>query len=156
MIKISITMKYKNKYTNNQNNDKIYLSNINCFIIKKYQGEITMFNEFDAIPPEDQYIDDFDINIKTGDVKLKPTASKEAIQCYLRNKYDRFNAKDIVYSPTLLSNKMIEDFKKLDCYKAKSDAEREEIIQYLKDNPDIEDDNPNIFIYWKYNFILKF
>lgn len=26
MIKISITMKYKNKYTNNQNNDMIYLS----------------------------------------------------------------------------------------------------------------------------------
>ena len=26
MIKISITMKYKNKYTNNQNDDMIYLS----------------------------------------------------------------------------------------------------------------------------------
>lgn len=144
MIKISITMKYKNKYTNNQNNDKIYLSNTNCFIIKKYQGETIMFNECDRIPPEIQYIDDFDLKNKKA--KLKPTASKEAIQCYLRNKYNRFNAKDIVYSPTLLSNKMIEDFKKLDCYKAKSEAEREEIIQYLKDTPDIEDDNPNIFI----------
>lgn len=146
MIKISITMKYKNKYTNNQNNDKIYLSNTNCFIIKKYQGETIMFNECDRIPPEIQYIDDFDFDLKNKKAKLKPTASKEAIQCYLRNKYNRFNAKDIVYSPTLLSNKMIEDFKKLDCYKAKSEAEREEIIQYLKDTPDIEDDNPNIFI----------
>ncbi len=146
MIKISITMKYKNKYTNNQNNDKIYLSNTNCFIIKKYQGETIMFNECDRIPPEIQYIDDFDFDLKNKKAKLKPTASKEAIQCYLRSKYDRFNAKDIVYSPTLLSNKMIEDFKKLDCYKAKSEAEREEIIQYLKDTPDIEDDNPNIFI----------
>lgn len=146
MIKISITMKYKNKYTNNQNDDKIYLSNTNCFIIKKYQGETIMFNECDRIPPEIQYIDDFDFDLKNKKAKLKPTASKEAIQCYLRNKYNRFNAKDIVYSPTLLSNKMIEDFKKLDCYKAKSEAEREEIIQYLKDTPDIEDDNPNIFI----------
>lgn len=146
MIKISITMKYKNKYTNNQNDDKIYLSNTNCFIIKKYQGETIMFNECDRIPPEIQYIDDFDFDLKNKKAKLKPTASKEAIQCYLRNKYNRFNAKDIVYNPTLLSNKMIEDFKKLDCYKAKSEAEREEIIQYLKDTPDIEDDNPNIFI----------
>ena len=105
-----------------------------------------MFNECDRIPAEIQYIDDFDFDLKNKKAKLKPTASKEAIQCYLRNKYDRFNAKDIVYNPTLLSNKMIEDFKKLDCYKAKSEAEREEIIQYLKDNPDIEDDNPNIFI----------
>lgn len=36
-IKISITMKYKNKYTNNQNDDKIYLSNTNCFKISNYK-----------------------------------------------------------------------------------------------------------------------
>lgn len=44
------------------------------------------------------------------------------------------------YDAEEISSKMIEMFKSSKCYEQKTDAERQEIIQYLKDHPDV--DNP--------------
>lgn len=43
-----------------------------------------------------------------------------------------------------ISSRIIEMFKASKCYEQKSDAERKEIIQYLKEHPDV--DNHLIFI----------
>lgn len=48
------------------------------------------------------------------------------------------------YDANEISSRMIEMFKASKCYEQKSDAERKEIIQYLKEHPDV--DNPLIDI----------
>lgn len=68
-----------------------------------------------------------------------PNASKEVIQSIYR-----FNvgAEDstITTKPKELSKRMIERFKASECYQSKTEKERQEIIQYLQDNP--KPDNP--------------
>ena len=102
-------------------------------------------NDFeDAISPIIQFRDDFELDKETNTLKLKPTASKEAIQFHLRYPITKEENGDVVYNPAKLSALMIEEFKKLDLYQLKTEEERQEIEQYLKDNPDIEDPNPDI------------
>ena len=76
---------------------------------------------------------------KSNRVGLEPTdnASKEAIQSLYRFNVECEDETNMVaYDAKELSRRMIEKFKASKCYKAKSEAERQEIIQYLKDNPD--------------------
>lgn len=67
-----------------------------------------------------------------------PNASKGVIQSIYR-----FNIgvedRTIVCNPKELSKRMIEKFKASECFQSKSIEEREEIIQYLKDNPRPDD-----------------
>lgn len=102
-------------------------------------------NDFeDLIPPEIEFKNDFDLDEETNELKLKSTASKEAIQFHLRYSITKETHGDIIYNPYKLSDLMIEEFKKLDLYQLKTEEERQEIEQYLKDHPDIEDPNPDI------------
>lgn len=103
-----------------------------------------MFNQSDVMPPYAEYMDDFELDEQTNELKLKKTAAKEAIQCQLRFPITKAKYGDIVYNPVKLSEIMIEEFKKLEIYQSKSEEERQVIIQYLKDNPDIEDPNPDV------------
>ncbi len=76
-------------------------------------------------------------------VGLEPAdnATKEAIQgLYRFNVNARVHQKH--YDEKDISNQMIEMFKNSKCYQAKTEEERQEIIQYLIDNP--EPDNPFI------------
>lgn len=101
---------------------------------------------FDRMPAWARFKDDFDFS--SEDIKIKPTASKEAIQSFLREEADFVEDKTILTNAEELSNYMIEEFKKTDCFKFKSEEERKEVIQYLIDNPDVEepiyDDNGNL------------
>lgn len=65
-------------------------------------------------------------------------ASKELIQSIFRFE---ITDKDVdCYDPKALSDCMINKFKVSECYKAKTEAERLEIIRYLKDNPEPEEE----------------
>ncbi len=83
----------------------------------------------------DKYESEYNFNFTDG-LTLKPTASKEAIKELLvyrsRNK-DFFSYKDI------LANHLVNEFKKTDCYTAKTEEERKEIIEYLLDPSNIEE-----------------
>lgn len=103
-----------------------------------------MINNVDPMPPYAEYMNDFELDERANELKLKKTASKEAIQCELRYSINKSKYGDIVYNPKKLSEVMIEEFKKLEIYQYKTEEEKREIIQYLKDNPDIEDPNPSV------------
>ncbi len=82
---------------------------------------------------------------KTNTVGLEPAnhASKEAIQAIYRfNVECEDETNQVAYDAEELSKRMIERFKASNCYKFKSETERKEIIQYLKDTPDVN--NPFI------------
>lgn len=103
-----------------------------------------MLNHSDVMPPYAEYMDDFELDEESNELKLKKTAGKEAIQCQLRFSITKAKYGDIVYNPVKLSEMMIEEFKKSEIYQNKTEEERQEIIQYLKDNPDIENPNPDV------------
>ena len=99
---------------------------IYAFMKKEYE------NEFIVVPETP--------NNKLG-YEPKSTASNELIQSIYR-----FNVKAenecLAYNAESCSNRMIEMFKASNCYKKMSEKRRQEVIQYLKDNPDV--DNPLI------------
>lgn len=80
---------------------------------------------------------------ETNALGLEPAdhASKEAIQSVYRFNVNA-NVHEDHYDAEDISNQMIEMFKNSKCYQAKTEAERQEIIQYLIDNP--EPDHPFI------------
>ena len=83
----------------------------------------------------DKYENEYDFNFKDG-FTLKPTASKEAIKSLLLYK---IKDKDILDYKDILASYLVKEFKKTDCFKLKNEEEREEIIQYLLDNPEKEE-----------------
>lgn len=72
----------------------------------------------------------------------KPTATKEGIQSLYRFEVE---AEDeyVVDDNKELCRRMVEKFKASECYKHKSEAEREEIIEYLLQHPYINTDYPS-------------
>lgn len=91
----------------------------------------------DRIPAFVQYLDEFDTSSDT--IKMKPTISKEAIQAYFREEADSLEDKSILEDAEKLSDFMIQKFKESEIYPLKSKTEQEEIIEYLKNNPDIKE-----------------
>lgn len=76
---------------------------------------------------------------KKGNLILNDNATDFAIQSYFRDKANKNCSKDILTNAEKLSNYMIEEFKKSSCYNVKTEQERKQIIEYLKENPDEED-----------------
>lgn len=68
-----------------------------------------------------------------------PSASKEVIQSIYRFNVGAMDS-TIVTKSKELSKRMIEMFQTSECYQSKTEKERQEIIQYLQDNP--KPDNP--------------
>ena len=68
----------------------------------------------------------------------KPTASNELIQSIYRFNVKAENER-LAYNAETCSNRMIEMFKASNCYRQMSEERRQEVIQYLKDNPDVND-----------------
>lgn len=70
-------------------------------------------------------------------VEPKENATANVIQSIYRynlsliDEHQHFDAEEI-------SSRMIEMFKSSKCYQLKSESERNEIIEYLKDNPDVD------------------
>lgn len=78
---------------------------------------------------------------KRGNFILNDNATDFAIQSYFRDKANKNCGRDILINPTKLSQYMIEEFKKSSCYNTKTEQERKQIIKYLEDNPDEEDED---------------
>ena len=92
-----------------------------------------IFTDRDDTAFVDKYEDEYNFNFKEG-FTLKPTASKEAIKALLVYKVkdkEMFKYKDI------LATYLVNEFKKTDCFKSKTEKERNEIINYLSDNLEI-------------------
>ena len=91
---------------------------------------------------EKEYANEFIEVPKTPSNRLgyepKPTASNELIQSIYRFNAQVENHK-IAYDGIKCSNRMIEMFKASNCYRQMSEERRQEVIQYLKDNPDVDD-----------------
>jgi len=87
----------------------------------------------------DKYENEYNFNFKDG-FTLKPSASKEAIKSLLLYKV---KDKNILEYKDILANHLVNEFKKTDCYKSKNKSEREEIIQYLLDNPEEDEVHTN-------------
>ena len=66
----------------------------------------------------------------------KSNATKEVLQSYFRFQAE-VEDEFIVLNKTSLVNKMVELFKETKCYEEKSEAERQEIIQYLLAHPEL-------------------
>lgn len=97
---------------------------------------------FDRMPAFLIYPESFDLT--DDEVRLKATATKEAIQSYFREKADLKQDFELVRNPDKLSDFMVEEFKKTECYSLKSEEERQEIINFLRDNPEAYSDDYNI------------
>lgn len=99
-----------------------------------------MINSDRMEPIFEKYDKEYDFNFQEGFI-LKNTTSKEAIKALLIFKTtdnDILNYKDI------LGHHLVSEFKKTDCYKSKTEAERQEIIDYLLDSSNIEEfEEPN-------------
>lgn len=89
-------------------------------------------NYFNFEEYEDEY------NFTPDGVTLKPTASKEAIKALLVYRLHNVEKDKI-------AEHLIIKFKETDCYKSKSEEEREEIINFLKEETIIEDDDLKFF-----------
>lgn len=89
-------------------------------------------DEFDKVKETDENV---------AGLEPKANATKEAIQSLYRfNVECEDKTNKIIYDADELSKRMIEKFKASKCYSQKTQAERESIIQYLKDNPDVVTD----------------
>lgn len=91
---------------------------------------------------ENEYekVDETEDNV--AGLEPKANATKEAIQSLYRfNVECEDKTNKIVYNAKELSNKMIDKFKASKCYLQKTEAERKAIIQYLKDNPEVVENN---------------
>ena len=93
--------------------------------------EIMINSDPNLSPYLDEYLDEYDFNFNDGFI-LMPSSSKEAIRALL---FYKTRDEKILNNKNLLSAHLIEEFKKTDCYKSKSEKEQEEIIVYLKNNP---------------------
>lgn len=88
-------------------------------------------------PRYEKYADYFSFSGTTGTI-IKKNAPKEAICLYLREVADgALDCEELANAETL-TNYMIDKFKRLDIYKVKTEKEREEIIEYIKSNPEPE------------------
>lgn len=96
-----------------------------------------MSQHYDLAPKYFKYIKEYDIS--SGDLKFKKTTSKEAIQAYLIEGIYFKNNSEFMKDKEKVSELMISEFKKTDCYKEKSKKERQEIINYLKENTTFEE-----------------
>lgn len=65
----------------------------------------------------------------------KANATKEVLQSYFRFQVE-VEDEFIVTNKTNLVNKMVDMFKETKCYQEKSEAERQEIIEYLLAHPE--------------------
>lgn len=101
--------------------------------------------EFDRMPvyTKEKYENQFEF---TGtEVLMKPNISKEAVQEFLCDKA-RFTLTGEDFSnPDKVSTFMINEFKASKCYNKKSETDRNEIINYLKENPYFDDFSDVIF-----------
>ena len=70
----------------------------------------------------DKFRDEYNFNLKDG-LTLKSMASKEAIKALLLY---GVTDKAILSNKDILTNHLVNEFKKTDCYKAKSEEERKE------------------------------
>ena len=94
---------------------------IYCFMKKEYEDEFVRVEKTDEN--------------RIG-LEPKANASKELIQSIYRFNLESEDS-SVLFHAKELSNRMIEKFKSSECYLLKSDAERQEIIQFLIDNPDV-------------------
>ena len=75
----------------------------------------------------------------------KTNCSPKGIRDYLKFIYsaisrfdDSFDDNDIFYDKKRLASKLIEMYKKLDCYKLQTDQQRNKTIKYIQNNPLVE------------------
>lgn len=125
-IKNEVIKIYKKNYAKGEETDRI---NISDYSIKG--GDFEWFAETFT-------------NLELSSSPKPIALTKEAIQAYFREKADFKQDFELVRNPDKLSEFMIEEFKKTDCYNSKSEEERQEIIKFLQDNPAAYSDDHNI------------
>ena len=103
--------------------------------------------EFDRLPSfaKEKYEDEFELT--QTEVIMKPNISKEAVLEFLNERAESSLSKEEFSDPEIVSNFMIEEFKKSNCYNQKSEQNKNEIIKFLKENPYYFDDFSNAIFY---------
>lgn len=101
---------------------------------------------------EEEHLDEYDKIVETEDNPLGLEPNAKATPIAIRDYYQFLisitnhnkenldeKVEGLMYDKELLSKAMIEAFKKSKCYKLKSEEERNIIINFIKEDPLVED-----------------